>query len=262
MRRILTLLAASASLLAATPVLAGPVVLKANPVDEDGRVTLGDVFEGAGAAAGTVIGSRAGPSIIFEAGQLQALALRSGLHWANPQGLSRVVVRQASLAPAAAAASNAAASTSATAARPGAAVEVLTYSRNLAAGDIVQPEDVIWSTVQAHLAPASGPRDAEQVIGLSARRALRAGAAVGARDLASPQVIARNDMVEVSFLSGGVRLSVTGRATRNASVGEPVSIMNTTSNRTIDAVATGPGKAVVGPAADIARAAPQQFASR
>lgn len=261
MRRILTLLAASASLLAATPVLAGPVVLKANPVDEDGRVTLGDVFEGAGAAAGTVIGSRAGPSIIFEAGQLQALALRSGLHWANPQGLSRVVVRQASLAPAPAA-SNAAASTSATAARPGAAVEVLTYSRNLAAGDIVQPEDVIWSTVQAHLAPASGPRDAEQVIGLSARRALRAGAAVGARDLASPQVIARNDMVEVSFLSGGVRLSVTGRATRNASVGEPVSIMNTTSNRTIDAVATGPGKAVVGPAADIARAAPQQFASR
>src|SRR5690606_13597614 len=158
--------------------------LKANPVDEDGRVTLGDVFEGAGSAAGAVIGTRTGPSIIFEAGQLQTLALRSGLQWSNPQGLSRVVVRQASLAPAGAAASSAPAATASAAARPGASVEVLTYARSLAAGDIVQPEDVVWSTVQAHLAPSGAPRDADQVIGLSAKRALRAGTAVGARDLA------------------------------------------------------------------------------
>jgi flagella basal body P-ring formation protein FlgA len=261
MRKLVSFVSAATLLLAAAPAFAGPVVLKANPVDEDGRVTLGEVFEGAGAASNTVIASRHGPSVIFEAGQLQTLALRSGLQWSNPQGLSRVVVRQASLAPAGAATSNTPAAAS-TAARPGATVEVLTYARSLAAGDIVQPEDVIWSTVQAHLAPSGAPRDADQVIGLSAKRALRAGTAVGARDLASPQVIARNDMVEVSFLSSGVRLTVTGRATRNASLGEPVSIMNTASNRTIEAVAIGPGKAVVGPAADIARAAPQQFASR
>lgn len=262
MRRILTLIATTAGLLAATSALAGPVVLKANPVDDDGQVTLGDVFEGAGSAGATVIGARTGPSIIFQAGQLQTLALRSGLQWTNPQGLSRVVVRQASLAPAGAATTSAAAGMASAAARPVASVEVLTYTRNLAAGDVIQPEDIIWSTVQAHQAPSGAPRDADQVIGLSVKRALRAGAAVGARDLASPQVIARNDMVEVSFLSGGVRLTVTGRATRNASLGEPISIMNTASNRTIEAVATGPGKAVVGPAADIARAAPQQFASR
>ncbi|HWW12341.1 MAG TPA: flagella basal body P-ring formation protein FlgA, partial [Brevundimonas sp.] len=51
--------------------LAGPVTLKANPVDEDGQVTLGDIFEGAGGAANVVVGRRAGPSIVFEAAQLQ-----------------------------------------------------------------------------------------------------------------------------------------------------------------------------------------------
>ena len=86
----------------------------------------------------------------------------------------------------------------------------------------IQPEDVIWSTVQAHLAQGGSPSDPDMVVGLSARRALRAGAVVGARDLISPRVIARNDMVEVAFVAGGVTLTVMGRAQRNAAVGEPV----------------------------------------
>ena len=251
--------------LAATPALAGPVTLKAQPVDDDGRVTLGDIFDGAGTAANVVVGTRVGPSIVFEAGQLQGQALRAGLQWANPQGLSRVVVRQGTAQPAsmgAAAAADAGAGASATAGRPGATVDVLTYARNLNTGDIVQPEDVVWTSLQAHMAPAGGPQDADQVIGLSAKRPLRAGAPVSSRDLAAPQVIARNDMVEVAYIVGGVKLTVTGRATRNAAAGEPVPVLNTTSNRTIDAVAVGPGQAVAGPAAQAARANPQQFAAR
>jgi len=96
------ILGAIAALLTAGAATAGPVTLKANPVDSDGRVTLGDVFDGAGAASNVVIGSRAGPSIVFEAGQLQSLARRSGLDWANPAGLRRVVVRSAAVAPTAA----------------------------------------------------------------------------------------------------------------------------------------------------------------
>lgn len=257
--RALTLVAALA--LFAGPALAGPVTLRANPVDDDGRVTLGDIFEGAGAASGVVVANRAGPSVVFEAGQLQALAARSGLQWANPLNLRRVVVRNAALAPGAVGPS-----TTTTAARPvataGATVSVLTYARNLAAGDVVQPEDVVWTDVQAHLAQSGGPSDAEQVIGLSARRALRAGAVVGGRDLVAPQVIARNDTVEVGFVAGGVTLTVTGRATRNAAVGEPVTITNLTSGRTIEAVATGPGQAVAGPQAQIARANAAQYALR
>ncbi|MGV3580096.1 flagellar basal body P-ring formation chaperone FlgA [Brevundimonas sp.] len=246
------LMIATAIALVASPALADPVTLRANPVDDDGRVTLGDIFDGAGSASGVVVANRAGPSVVFEAGQLQALASRAGLQWANPQGLRRVVVRNAAMAPGAAPAATAAA------ARQGATVEVLTYARNLAAGDVLQPEDVIWSTVQAHLAQGGSPSDPDMVVGLSARRALRAGAVVGQRDLISPRVIARNDMVEVAFVSGGVTLTVTGRATRDAAVGEPVPILNTTSGRTIDAVASGPGQAMAGVSARAS--APNQFA--
>lgn len=98
------LIAAAAALMLAGPALAGPVTLKANPVDVDGQVTFGDLFDGAGAASDMVVGVRSGPSVVFEAGQLQAMARRAGLDWANPTGLRRVVVRHAAAAPAATAA--------------------------------------------------------------------------------------------------------------------------------------------------------------
>lgn len=242
------------AVVAATPALSSPVSLSANPVDDDGFITLGELFDGAGSAASVVVARRSGPTAVLDAAQIQAAAARSGLYWSNPNGLRRIVVRQGSASPALT-------QTSAAAGRPGATVEVLTYARSLASGDVVQPEDVVWSQVQAHQAPAGAPQDAESVIGLSARRAMRAGTPVQSRDLTSPQVIARGDMVQVAFISGGVSLTVTGRATRNAALGEAVVVTNIESGRAIDAVAVGPGQAVTGPAAQAARANPQQFAA-
>ncbi|MEN5113855.1 flagellar basal body P-ring formation chaperone FlgA [Brevundimonas diminuta] len=263
MKRALILAAAVAAL--AAPAWAEPVNLLPDPVDDDGRITLGELFDEAGAASGVVVGRRVGATAVLEASQVQIAARRAGLQWSNPNGLRRIVVREGGAIPAEASARPAAASVGAPApvsARAGVNVELLTYARSLAAGDVIQPEDVIWASVQSHLAPAGAPQDAEAVIGLEAKRALRAGTPVGPRDLASPQVIARNDMVEVAYINDGVELTVTGKATRNASAGEAVPILNVQSNRTIDAVAVAPGRAVAGPAAQIARRNPQQFAAR
>lgn len=184
---------------------AGPVTLKSNPVDSDGQVTFGDLFDGAGGASGVVVGRRVGPSIVFEAGQLQSLARQSGLDWANPTGLRRVVVRHATEAP----------------------------------------------TVSAHVASGSA------ALAVSPTPPTYAPARAAAY---ADRVISRNDLVEVAFESGGIRLTVTGRAQRNAGMGEPVAVLNLQSGRTIDAVATGPGRAIAGPAAQSART--NQFAAR
>ena len=244
------------AVVAATPALSSPVSLSASPMDDDGRITLGELFDGAGSASSVVVARRSGPTAVLDAGLIQAAAARSGLQWSNPDGLRRIVVRQG-----VSSGSGAASLTQTSAGRPGATVEVLTYARSLASGDVVQPEDVVWAEVQAHQAPVGAPQDAADVIGLSARRAMRAGAPVQSRDLTAPEVIARGDMVQVVFISGGVRLTVTGRATRDAAMGEPVVVTNLDSGRAIDAVAVGPGQAIAGPASHAARANPQQFAA-
>ena len=195
MTKLHTLLAAVAVLACGAPALAGEVTLRPNPLDADGRVTLGDIFDGAGAASDVIVAQRNGPSVVLEAGQLQAQARQAGLDWSNPTGLRRVAVRRA------------------------AAVQ--------SAAEASQP-----APVAASLQPQPQPSAA-----------------------AGQPVIARNDMIRVSYEVGGVRLSVMGKAQRSARIGEPVAVLNTTSNRTIDAVATGPGTAVAAGAA-------QQFASR
>lgn len=131
------ILGVAAALAFAGVAFAGPVTLKANPVDSDGRVTLGDVFDDAGAASGVAIGTRSGPSIVFEAGHLQSLARQAGLDWANPTGLRRVVVRNAALSPGAAQAPKATAASGPVAARP-APVRTAYADRVISRNDIVE----------------------------------------------------------------------------------------------------------------------------
>jgi flagella basal body P-ring formation protein FlgA len=131
---------------------------------------------------------------VFEAGSLQALARQSGLSWANPTGLRRVVVRHAAVAP------------------------------------------VTDAAAPAPARPAP------------------------VRTAYADRVISRNDIVEVAYEAAGVRLTISGRAEGNAAEGQRIAIRNLQSGRTIDAVATAPGQAVAGPAAQAFRT--QQLAAR
>lgn len=244
MKRILPVLAA---LLVATPALAGqPVTLKADTSDADGIVTLGDLFEAAGAAGKTPVAGRAGDSVLLDARIVQAVARRAGLDWANAEGLKRIVVRGGSAAGAPAAARG--------------NVEVLTYARSLAAGEVVQPQDLVWAKAAA--APADAPSDAEQVIGLAARRPLRAGAAVSGRDVAAAQVVKAGELITVTYEDAGISLSLQARALSAGAAGDLINVQNTLSKKTVQAVVIGPGQAVVGPAADQLKARSTRYALR
>jgi flagella basal body P-ring formation protein FlgA len=243
--RIALLLALGAAL-AASPALAGPVSLKADVADSDGRVTLGDLFDGAGGAAGMLVATRAGPTVVLDAGAVQMMARRAGLDWGNPNGLRRIVVRGGAAASAPAGRGN---------------VEVLTWARSLNAGEIVQPEDMVWG--KAAGAPSDAPRDADAIIGMAARRPLREGASVSVRDVSAQQVIKAGEMVQITWSSGGITLSLQGKAMSAAAAGQTFNVQNTVSKKLIEAVATAPGQAVTGPEALRLKAAgPAQYAAR
>jgi flagella basal body P-ring formation protein FlgA len=230
-----SLLILAAALAFASPALAGqPVTLKADTVDADGIVTLSDLFDGAGAAGRTPVAAKPGTGIVLDAQAVQAIARRSGLDWANAEGIRKIVVRGGVA--------------TASASAPRGNVDVLTYARNLAAGEIVQPADVIWGKAAAQLADA--PSDPDMVIGMAAKRALRAGASVSARDVGAAQVVKMGDIITVVYESEGVSLALQGKAMGAAGVGEALAVQNTASKKIIQAMVTGPGQAVVGPAAD------------
>ena len=245
--RAQALLAALAGLALASPALAGaPVSLRPDTASGEAVVRLGDLFDGAGPAAQVPVAVRTGASVILNARAVQLAAARAGLDWANAEGLKTIVVHGAATGAAQAARGN---------------VEVLTYARSLQTGEILQPADLVWGKAAA--APADAPADAEAVIGLAARRPLRAGAVVQARDVAAAQVIKAGETVTVTFADEGVSLALEGKAMNAAGAGETLNVQNTASKKIIQAIATGPGQAVVGPAAERIKAAgPSRYALR
>ncbi len=255
------LLAAAATLAISAlcaPAHAGtPVTLRMDTTDADGRITLGDLFDGvSGPAANIVVAPRMGPTAVLEAGQVQVSARRAGFDWSNSNGIRRIIVREGQ--------DNGGVSTGGRA-LAGAArgnVEVLAYARSLSAGEIVQPQDLVW--VKMAGAPMDAPRDADAVIGLAAKRPLREGAAVQSRDVAAAQVIKTGDLVTVTYDDGGISLSLQGKAMAAAATGDLFAVQNTLSKKIIQAVATGPGSAAVGPQAQglQARSQPVRFAAR
>jgi flagella basal body P-ring formation protein FlgA len=219
-------------------------------VSASGPITLGDLFDNSGQAGGVVIGNGApaGMSAVLDAGAVQRIARTHGLDWDNPGALQRIVVPSVGAAVASA----------------GPMVEVLTYSRSLTAGEIVQPTDLAFGKVPSFAVPADAPRDADGVIGKVVRRPLRAGSAVAAHDLSNPILVKRDDVVEVSYHTDGISLTLQGKAMADAAAGEPVAIQNMASKKVIQAVVTGADEAVVGPEAEALRAAHQttsQFAA-
>ncbi|WP_309606725.1 flagellar basal body P-ring formation chaperone FlgA [Phenylobacterium sp.] len=254
MRAILALAAIVCGLGAMSgPAIAGrPVTLKADTANTDGTVTLGDLFNAAGPAASVPLATRTGPSVVLNAAQVQSAAQRAGLDWANAEGLKLIVVHEGPSA-------SPAASAGALPSRGN--VDVLTYTRSLASGEIVQPSDLVWGKAAA--GPADAPSDAEAVIGQAARRALRAGAPVSAHDVGAAMVIKAGETITVTYDADGVSLSLQGRAMASGGVGDTINVQNTASKRTVQALVSGPGQAVVGPAADqmkVSRAA--RFATR
>jgi flagella basal body P-ring formation protein FlgA len=53
-------------------------------------------------------------------------------------------------------------------------------------------------------------------------------------------VIHRGDVVTLVYVAPGLQLTTRARATADAALGAPVKLINLQSNRTVDAIATGP----------------------
>src|ERR1019366_845516 len=213
------------ALMWAAPALAGQPVSLRGQVSASGPITLGDLFDSSGQAGGVVIGNGApaGMSAVLDAGAVQRIARSHGLDWDNPGALQRIVVPSVGAAVASA----------------GPMVEVLTYSRSLTAGEIVQPTDLAFGKVPSFAVPADAPRDADSVIGKVVRRPLRAGSAVAAHALSNPFLVKRDDVVKVSYHTDGISLTLQGKAMADGPAGEPVAIQNMASKKIIQAVVTG-----------------------
>jgi flagella basal body P-ring formation protein FlgA len=230
--------------------------------DADGRITLGDLFDGVSGP-----GRQCG---------------RRRPHGSRPPCSTPARCRSRPAAPAstgptatASAASSSAKASTTAASRPalrapasqvGAKAptwKFLPTPAASAAGEIVQPQDLVW--VKMAGAPIDAPRDADAIIGLAAKRPLREGAAVQTRDVSAAQVIKTGDLVTITY-DDGRNFSFASREShgrrRHGRSSSPSRTRSPRKSSRRSPPALGPPPSVRRPRALQARSQPVRFAAR
>jgi flagella basal body P-ring formation protein FlgA len=124
-------------------------------------------------------------------------------------------------------------------------VETATLTRTLRVGEIVKASDVAMER-RPKSEVGYEVMAADQTVGFAAKSALRAGIALKPDLLTRPQVVQRNEAVTILFELPGIMLTVRGKALEAGAVGDMVSVLNTQSNRAVQATVIGPGRVTIG----------------
>lgn len=210
-------------------------------------ITLGDVAPVTGEHAGILLGPAPPPgqTLALDPAFLIATAKKAGVILAIPLDQPVMVTRASgnatSAQPAAPARTASLAPQIAGTQQP---AQVLVLLRDVQKGHLLTSGDLGWEDASPARIVRNGA-DMDIAVGKETKRALKAGQPLVATDLKLPAVIRKGAQVKIVYVAQGVRLTVDGVAQNEASLGEPVRVLNTFSKRTIDAVATANGEASV-----------------
>jgi len=120
-------------------------------------------------------------------------------------------------------------------------VEAPSLTATLASGTILKDSDIVMQPVSVRLVQNGNVATMDQLVGKALQRQSRAGMVLKVSDVSDPQVIARNDIVTVYLHAGPMTLTIKGTALNNASLGQPVSVLNAVSKKMVHGTARADG---------------------
>ncbi|MDQ0471433.1 flagellar basal body P-ring formation chaperone FlgA [Labrys wisconsinensis] len=124
-------------------------------------------------------------------------------------------------------------------------VAVPVFARAVGRGEVVRAADVVIDRLPRSQAVAGTIDAPAQAIGQAVRRTVRPGQPVLAGDLTKPNLVTRNDTVTLTYEVPSMVLTVRAKALDTGAEGDSIPVLNTQSNRIVQATVTGPGHVTV-----------------
>jgi flagella basal body P-ring formation protein FlgA len=118
-------------------------------------------------------------------------------------------------------------------------VDVPVLRTVLNAGDIIGERDIDLIEMKESDVRADMIKNSADLIGMTPRRMTVSGKPMKAADLESPRIVTRGDIVTMQFSQGGMTLTASGKAMEHGARGDTIRVVNSTSNKTIEATVTG-----------------------
>lgn len=117
--------------------------------------------------------------------------------------------------------------------------------RRIDGGETIGEADGAWRRVRVSTIRSGTVESMEQLIGMNARRPLRAEMAVRRADLRTPVLIPKGSSVKMVYRNGGLLLVALGRAVEDGAAGQEMRIMNLKSKAVVIAKAISPDTVAV-----------------
>ena len=124
--------------------------------------------------------------------------------------------------------------------------EALVPTRAISQGEVIRASDLVPARRPKSEGAPNVVREAEQAVGMVAKRPLRAGQAIRESDFAKQELVARNETVTISFEVPGINVSIRGQALEPGAQGDLINVLNVQSKKTLQATVTGRGRVSVG----------------
>lgn len=122
--------------------------------------------------------------------------------------------------------------------------DIPVLTRNMRSGEIISADDIAMQSINVR-GYDQFVTSADQLIGQSARRSLVANRPIRPLDIGQPVLISRGQLVTILYQTDNMALTATGKAMENAGMNQTITVVNGQSNRTIQAVVTGPNLVTV-----------------
>ncbi len=125
--------------------------------------------------------------------------------------------------------------------------EVAVLTRALDRGEAVKAGDLVTNRRPREAVPADALASAGTIAGEVAQHALAAGTVLRTGDTAPPELVARGESVTIVYETPSISLAMRGLANQSGRLGAVVNVVNTASQKVLQATVIGQGRVSVGP---------------
>jgi flagella basal body P-ring formation protein FlgA len=115
-------------------------------------------------------------------------------------------------------------------------IQLPVLARPVAPGEVIQLADLDWVPVRIDRIAPNAATDPKQLVGMTARRPLRANQMLRLSDITMAAAIKRGSMVTLVVSTENMTLTTQGRALEDAALGQPIRVVNTMSKKQLTGV--------------------------
>lgn len=124
-------------------------------------------------------------------------------------------------------------------------IDVPVLSDRVLRGDVIREADIQYVRMNADRVQTDTIIDANELVGMTPRRGIRAGSPIRPSDVQRPLLVKKNSIVIIVHKMPNMLLTAQGKALDNGADGDVIQIRNAQSDLVVEAEVIGPGRVAV-----------------